>query len=204
MRYFCASIAKKLLLSISDLAKTTKGAGTMGLTAEKVHRIRLQVLTEEAFRPYGRVLELPEVPPSKRGDIWQCWFPVGSMQLDAPLGLGIVRTSRLPQSIADMERHVSREELLFPVDKPIVQPVGLPKDLASEKAVPQVEDVQAFIIQPGQAIIMARGTWHAPAYALEHEEALYYFGVEIKPDAVGDDANPWVKFYGERVVEFVR
>jgi len=193
----------------------------MGLTAEKVHRIRLQVLTEEAFRPYGRVLELPEVPPSKRGDIWQCWFPVGSMQLDAPLGLGIVRTSRLPQSIADMERHVSREELLFPVDKPIVQPVGLPKDLASEKAVPQVEDVQAFIlasekavpqvedvqafiIQPGQAIIMARGTWHAPAYALEHEEALYYFGVEIKPDAVGDDANPWVKFYGERVVEFVR
>jgi ureidoglycolate lyase len=170
-----------------------KDAGVSALLESVLNQILQAQATEQL-----------QAEPSKRGDIWQCWFPVGSMQLDAPLGLGIVRTSRLPQSIADMERHVSREELLFPVDKPIVQPVGLSKDLASEKAVPQVEDVQAFIIQPGQAIIMARGTWHAPAYALEHEEALYYFGVEIKPDAVGDDANPWVKFYGERVVEFVR
>ena len=86
----------------------------MGLTAEKVHRIRLQVLTEEAFRPYGRVLELPEVPPEKRGDIWQCWFPVGSMQLDAPLGLGIVRTSRLPQSIATWNAMFPGRSCFFP------------------------------------------------------------------------------------------
>ncbi len=51
--------------------------------------------------------------------------------------------------------------------------------LGAEEARPDPETVKAFLIKAGQVVIMSRGTWHSPAFAVSGQ-AKCYFMVEWK------------------------
>lgn len=156
-------------------------------------KVPLRELSEEAFAPYGNVVCLPNNLPTKKGQGWKCWLPVSLVSITTDLGIGLVVTQERPLVVTEMERHVSREEILWPTDKAVVQPMALPKDLDDPSAVPDPDTVCAFLIKPGQAIVMAKGAWHSAAYPID-KDTLYFFAIEEKDDAVGDMNDPWVTF----------
>lgn len=162
-------------------------------------QIKPEELTTESFAPYGRVLEVPDHACTKQGAGWVCWSPVDFMLPDAPVGVGIVRCGQAPQ-ITALERHVSREELLWTTTRDVVMAVDLPVRLGDALARPNIETTRVFRIKAGQAVIIARGTWHSPAFAVQGE-AEYFFLVEQKADLVDQDAQPWIDFAGGETLE---
>ncbi len=153
--------------------------------------ITVEELTPEVFEPYGRVLVLPERAATKKGKGWTCWSPIETISVDSPLGIGIVELEKIDLLITEMERHVSREELLWPVDQAIIQPMALPVQLDEPRAKPMLETVRAFMVRPGQAIIMKKGAWHSAALAVS-DHTKYFFAIETKRDQIGAQQNPWV------------
>ena len=154
-------------------------------------QIKPEELTMQSFAPYGRVLEVPDHACTKQGAGWVCWSPVDFMLPDAPVGVGIVRCGQAPH-ITAMERHVSREELLWTTTRDGVMAVDLPVRLGDALARPTIDTTRVFRI--------ARGAWHSPAFAVQGE-AEYFFLVEQKADLVDQDAQPWIAFAGGETLE---
>lgn len=150
-----------------------------------------QELTEESFVPFGEAIIAPSKPAPFTGKGWECWFPVGSMGRQ-DVSIGIVRTSPTDGVISAMERE-QHPEFLLPFNEPIVQVVALPADISDADLKPDANTVRAFIIHPGQAIVMHTGTWHWAALPYENRETTYLFAGEERPAHV---TEPWIPFQG--------
>lgn len=163
-------------------------------------RVIVRELTAEAFKDFGKVIDLPSYAPPKTGEGWDCWNYVAMMDVSEPIGMGLVITKDRELMVDSMERHVSREELLLPFDKEIIQPVAACLDIEDPEESPDPETVRCFRIKPGQGIVIGRGVWHSPAYPVGGDST-YLFAIEKKPDKFGDEmVNPWVNFQGGKVV----
>ncbi|MCS7464532.1 ureidoglycolate lyase [Paenibacillus doosanensis] len=166
------------------------------------HKVPIEPLTQQAFAPYGKVVDLPESDPSKAGDGWDCWSYIQMLDVHEPIGFGLVVTRRREFVVSAMERHVSREELLLAFDREIIQPVARCIDIDDPQEHPDPSTVKCFRIKPGQAIVIHRGVWHSPAYPAS-DDARYMFGIEKKKDKFGDEMiRPWVDFIGGDTIRF--
>ncbi|GGG70653.1 ureidoglycolate lyase [Paenibacillus radicis (ex Gao et al. 2016)] len=166
------------------------------------HNVQIEDLTAQAFAPYGKVIDLPAVDPSKSGDGWDCWSYIQMLDVSEPIGFGLVVTKQREFVVTAMERHVSREELLLTFDRELVQPVAECIDIENPEERPDPATVKCFRIKPGQAIVINRGVWHSPAYPAA-EDARYLFGIEKKKDKFGDEMiNPWVDFIAGHTIRF--
>jgi ureidoglycolate hydrolase len=153
--------------------------------------IKPQELTVEGFAPYGQAILPPQTPAPKRGDDWDCWFPLGSFS-PGEVAVGIVTTRPCGEPICAMERE-PKTEFLLPISGPVIQTVALPGDLSDHTQQPDATSAKAFIILPGQSIVMAPGTWHWAALSLKGE-VLYYFITEPHPPEPGREDSPWISF----------
>lgn len=110
-----------------------------------IKRIRIEELTPEAFEPYGRVFDASLLREAEfGGDGWRCWFPVQEVQNIRRLSIGITFAEQRDVVVARMERHPNNEEILLPINHPLVQPMGLPQDLDKEDAQPDPDTVSTF------------------------------------------------------------
>jgi len=157
----------------------------------KEYVVTPEELSPEAFAPYGEAVVMPSTPALKTGEDWECWFGLGSFGACEPV-VGIVVTRPTDGRIAAMERE-PKVEFLLPITGPVVQAVALPGDLSDHTQQPDAATVRAFIIRPGQAILMAPGTWHWAALPLGGE-TLYYFITQPHPPEPGREASPWIPF----------
>jgi len=165
-------------------------------------KVSIEDLTETAFAPYGKIIDIPAVDPSKAGDGWDCWSYIQMLDVNEPIGFGLVVTREREFVVTAMERHVSREELLLPFDCEVVQPVARCIDIDDPDERPDSATVMCFRIKPGQAIVLNRGVWHSPAYPAS-ADARYMFGIEKKKDKFGDEMiRPWVEFAGGHTIRF--
>lgn len=164
--------------------------------------LKIQQLTEKSFAPFGRVINPFKNGVTKSGQNWECFSPVDFMQPTTTMGVGIVDTSVYPKRISTLERHVSREELLWTTTKDLVLLVASSMLLGDPNEKPRVEAARAFEIKAGQAIIIKNGTWHAPAFTISGNSR-YYFMIEIKPDLIDQDKQPWIPFENDEVIELI-
>lgn len=161
--------------------------------------IEVEKPTKQTFSPFGKLILPHQENPDKSGVGWKCWVPLELLEVGSTkLQIGLVELEKQELKVDQMERHETREEMLWPIDKPIVQLVGLPRHLMDGDSRPKVEEVKAFLLQPGQIVIMNKGTWHAPAYALE-DSTSYYYAIELS-NIPERDVQPWRKFQNNEIV----
>ncbi|MEY8336941.1 ureidoglycolate lyase [Lachnospiraceae bacterium 62-35] len=162
-------------------------------------KISVTELTPISFAPYGRVVENYDGAITKQGEHWICYSPVDFILPDAPMGFGIVYSDEVPEKITAMERHVSREEVLWATNEDLIMLVDLPIYLGAGDARPNPETTKAFLIKAGQVVVINRGTWHSPAFAVSGK-AKYYFMVEFKKDLIDQDHDPWIPFENDESI----
>ncbi len=160
------------------------------------HIIEAEELTVERFAPYGQAILMPEGPAPKVGAEWDCWTRLGQFG-SAEQWVGLVRTRPASRPITHMECHLA--ELLIPVTGPVIQAMAEAGDGSTRGAQPEAGTVRAFIVRPGQAIIMAPGAWHWAALPVDGE-TLYYFVTQSDPQGAGRERDPWVPFRGGDMV----
>ena len=105
--------------------------------------------------------------------------------IDRPGNLGMTQTEAVPHDIIQMERHLHSEEAMMCAGWPvafIVAPAG---------DVPAGLHAKAFILSPGQVVVLYKGTWHSPAYGLDGPAAYYWMA-----EAYDGEPTVWMDVEG--------
>ena len=136
-----------------------------------------QPLTDAAFAPYGRVLQVPvdgagghpiNAGTSQRHEL------LADALLTADGGRPVLSISRaaarvLPMALVEMERHQLGSQSFVPLGAArrlvlvVARPGPAPQGLA---------DLAAFVSDGAQGVWLAPGTWHHPLLALDAGDVL--------------------------------
>lgn len=127
-----------------------------------MNTIDVQRATPSTFAPYGHVAARPAGEPLASDEQFSYWSDVAAFDADGAVEIGYCTVRRRREErIGWMERHAMTPEVLVPTDGAIVLPVM------------QEGVVAAFRIEPGQAVVIARGVWHSACIPAAAEEATY-------------------------------
>ena len=153
-----------------------------------------EALTSEAFAPYGTYFPMtgtPQVPDAvgivrSAGIGWEDSRTEHPL-IDLPGSLGVTRGGAAPYAATHMERHMNTQEALFCMREPIILAVAAPAPLDN----PQAGDIRAFVIQPGDVVVLERGVWHDACRGVGREALYYWF-------AACNDGGPviWMEIAG--------
>ena len=157
-------------------------------------------LDEDAVRPYGRMIAVPKGHIADfSGEGWQCWVPLAELEDGLQWQAGLVHSAARPLLVSEMESHLERPEIVFALDRPLVQTVALPDE--TNLSIPDVRSVKAFVIQPGQGLFMEKGIWHGVGLPAGVEGVLYLFLLGSGELYEAGENSGWVPFAGGMVAQ---
>lgn len=159
--------------------------------------LELTPLTAEAFAPFGRAVPLPSGSPTSKGAGFDCWFNVAELT-GQNMKLGQVIARRGDGLVRAMERHPDIE-LLVPITGPMIQVVAPGRDLADATEQPRSDEAIAFILQPGEAAVVAPGVWHSAAMPVSKETLYMFAGLPHAPEP-GRETSPWIEFQDDHIL----
>jgi ureidoglycolate hydrolase len=127
------------------------GGNKEGTTMEDTIKVKVQPLKAEAFRPYGQMLESkqPIFPEAEEGRV----------------AIELLRVKHRPNAkrTEQLAIHFSYNQTFIPVQGTMVLIVAPPP--RNREAGPAAyeldyEQLAAFVVEPGQAAFIDKGTWH--------------------------------------------
>ncbi|WDZ81091.1 ureidoglycolate lyase (plasmid) [Ensifer adhaerens] len=146
-------------------------------------------VTAENFSRYGRLYDLTGDADPKAiwtvGDGWRDGFTRTPL-IDGHGHLGVTRGGSAPWNCSAMERHPLTEEAIFCLAQPVVLAVAP----ASDADAPHRDDIEAFVVGPGQAVVMNRNVWHDACRGVSGPTPYYWMAV------CGLGESPWVPVAG--------
>jgi ureidoglycolate hydrolase len=130
------------------------------LGVRQTKEVPVEVMSAEAFEPFGWVIDAPQdAPPSlvgihTRG--WEMPFDVtGRVQVCA------LYTEFAELRFAKLERHLFVTQTFIALDGP-PSVVAVAGGAESERTLPpHPDEVRAFRIDPARGYVLRRGTWHS-------------------------------------------
>jgi ureidoglycolate lyase len=114
--------------------------------------IPVEPLSEEAFAPFGRVIDTPSNEPDAVGNLWRWWGDAGLLE-DGQYAVGYLDVDPGRSGFDWAERHPDSDELVIPVCGELLVYVG--------------EPYRVFRVRAGQAVILAKGVWHGAPMAAD-------------------------------------
>lgn len=129
------------------------------MTSHAVPIRTARVPNADNFSSYGRVISLDD---PERADVittrakdWSDAYTREPLVAQNP-HLGRTLAPSAPFLSSSMERHEHVEEALIPAGAPIVLAVAI----HSGADAPEANNVEAFLINPGTAVVLNKGIWH--------------------------------------------
>ena len=128
------------------------------------HQIKIEPLTDEAFRPFGEVLSRKGGEPffqMNDGKVqgWKVEFAC-----EGPTEVAYMKVDFQDWKVEDIERHFQVTQTFIPLrGKPMIMVVAPPTDPEDREAVPSPEAYRAFYMDGTQGVMLGAGTWHASA-----------------------------------------
>jgi ureidoglycolate lyase len=124
----------------------------------RVHAIRIEPLTTEAFAPFGRVIDVGDRAPDYVGasgtEAWHMAFESG------PPLVSLLRTPYRGLRFRTMERHFHVSQAFIPLGGEHAA-VAVAPPSADPGSVPQLEAIRAFLLDGSKGYVLHRGTWHS-------------------------------------------
>ena len=128
-----------------------------------MHQIKPQRISAENFAPFGKVVLAPTQEPTAAGPTFKFWSDIAGYHVDGDTEVGLCTVYRQDRDVVDwMEQHVRTPEILIPIDAPFVLPV--------------MNDggVEAFVVKPGEVVIIGDGQWHSACIPAGRMEMTYF------------------------------
>lgn len=121
--------------------------------------------TKENFAAYGELIQLPsDATPTFSDDHFSYWKQQGIINTISDAEVGVLNVRQKLMSFELMERHNFTAELLVPLNGSFICPVAIPS-----LVVPNADQVTAFCISQGQAILLKPNCWHWMPILVEKE-----------------------------------
>lgn len=135
-------------------------------------RVAVAPLDEADLAGYALKIAAPlQSAPDSGGPGWECWFPLGRLPDLPAQQIGCVRCQPL-RTVTVMEMHPRRSEVVFAIDRPVIQVLALP---SADKNAPEAATARALFLKPGEALQVLPGVWHGVGLAYEAAPTLYWF-----------------------------
>lgn len=119
--------------------------------------LRARPVQDVDFSAFGEHIRL--VPgdgvEAASGDGWHDLSTAAEV-VCGPAQIGMTVGSAAPFSSASMERHRNTREVIVCVDDPVILAVAAP----TAGPAPVAADVTAVVLEPGDVVVLAPGTWH--------------------------------------------
>ncbi len=123
-----------------------------------VERYKLQVepMTEATFGPYGTLLDATERPTDHRQ-----FFPL-DFQVDGKTTVNVIWQPYGGKQFSTLERHFGVTQTFVQISgAPAVVCAAAPTDMNDPQAIPEPDQIHAFLINPEKGFAFHRGTWHS-------------------------------------------
>lgn len=133
-------------------------------------RIKAVPVNSENFKPFGTYYQVVQGEGRTGTGGWKAWM-TPDVCMDDVAHFGYTEVKGMPFSVDTMERHTKTTELIVCGNKPIVLAVANSSPDGAAKA----EDIQAFLISPGELVVMDRGIWHDACRCADGDFCYYYF-----------------------------
>lgn len=136
-----------------------------------IRKIKVQKLTREAFAPYGTVVDWPSEQEAdgfalRSSDRFDFFPKLGSLACDHDsMQVGIATHYKRPYRTVNMERHYHTEELMVPLTNPIIL-IFAKNDGLDPNEEPDIDKVEAFLINTTQGVVVNTGVWHWTPFAV--------------------------------------
>lgn len=128
------------------------------------HMMDAKPISEENFRRFGRVAVRPSSEPLAADDTFAFWSDVANYEIDGETEIGFCTVYGHDRNLVDwMERHQRTPEVLVPIDGAFVLPV-----------MTDAEEVEAFLVEPGTAVVIGQGVWHSACKPVGRDETTYF------------------------------
>ena len=122
--------------------------------------VKVEMLTQEAFKPFGRVLTTQERKAGGNPKS-HLWYPQVEI-IENPTSINLMKV--IPRSfvLKDFEGHAHTAENLIPMDGDLIVGVAPAGTLLTDK-------IKAFYIPQGLGISLNPNVWHAVPFAVGKE-----------------------------------
>ena len=124
----------------------------------RVHEIRIEPLTAEAFAPFGRLIDVADRAPHYVGasgtEGWHLPFESGR-----PL-VSLLRTPFQGLRFRAMERHFHVSQAFIPLGGEHAA-VAVAPPSADRGTGPRLEAIRAFLLDGSKGYVLHQGTWHS-------------------------------------------
>jgi ureidoglycolate lyase len=127
----------------------------------RTQRVKMELLTEEAFAPFGEVIAArTHSPDAPMGGVSRGWTV--DFQTDGTPRVQVTQTPHTGFTFTKLERHFMHTKVCVPlVGSPAVVAVAAPTDPNDPDAIPPPEEVRAFLLDGTKGYMFKRGTWHS-------------------------------------------
>jgi ureidoglycolate lyase len=123
-----------------------------------VIHLAVELLSQEAFAPFGDVLAIPNRDPDFSGISSTGWK--AHFESRGPVEIMLFSSRYAGLRFSTLERHLAVTQTFIPLGRvPSIVAVSAP---TPEMEVPAPEQVRAFLLDGSAGYVLKRGTWHSP------------------------------------------
>lgn len=121
-----------------------------------IYKLKVEPMTEETFAPYGVILDARERPKDLRQ-----FFPI-DFQVDGKTTVNVIWQPHAGTEFSKLERHFGVTQCFVQLSgTQAVVCAAAPTDMHDLQAVPEPDQLHAFLIDPARGFAFHRGTWHS-------------------------------------------
>jgi ureidoglycolate lyase len=125
-----------------------------------IQRVKIEVLTAEAFEPFGEVLDGTR-PFDVKGSGVSRGYTV-NFETDGTPRVQVTQTPFSGFTFSKLERHFLQTKVCVPLaGSPAVVAVATPTDPKDPEAIPSPDQVRAFLLDGTKGYMFKRATWHS-------------------------------------------
>ncbi len=146
---------------------------------QKAVVLPVEELTNEAFSPYGSVLDHQKLKPKMNEEVFTFWDSLAKMDISGKTEIGFLEVISREPEFSEFERHTQTEETFFALEGEVIALVAAP---SPRQDLPDVGTAKAFRLEAGKGICMREGTWHWLPYPLQESARLLVIFREGTPD----------------------
>lgn len=170
-RVYKGSIASILLLALAGPACGAAQSAT-SYTSQTLSFITITPapLSKKNFQPFGQLIEMQAgVKPTVANATIRYWSGLAKARVHEQMEFGIFSVQAREREVAEMERHNRSPELLVSLEGDSILVLAPRSPPRTSRAHPDPLQVKAFVMKQGQAVILAKGTWHALPFPLSEK-----------------------------------
>ncbi|WP_256872606.1 ureidoglycolate lyase [Candidatus Entotheonella palauensis] len=120
------------------------------------YQLKVEPMTEETFGPYGVLMDAKARPKDHRA-----FFPI-DFQVDGRTTVNVIWQPQQSMRFSKLERHFGVTQSFVQMSgAPAVVCAAAPTDMNDPQAIPEPDQIRAFLINPDTGYTFHRGTWHS-------------------------------------------